>query len=251
MNVSDTVVIVCAFVLCLAEFTAAPIVALRGLRILRRRRGVRGACRRRASARARCAGWCAELASRGATLMVFMRRPFASFVLPHGAGSNSSLVASTRRLDGAELRRRRADRLDRCAEVAVTHRAGPRRAPRARGRPRAAPGLDGRRRRRAPWPRPWAAVEAPRGPRRPTATGSSPVWPPCRGSREVLGGRGRGGHGARRLPRGALGRARRDAAAAVARVLAGGAPGGQEGPPRDTDGLLAAAPRVNPMHTTS
>ena len=30
MNVFDTVVIVCAFVLCLAEFTAAPIVALRG-----------------------------------------------------------------------------------------------------------------------------------------------------------------------------------------------------------------------------
>ena len=44
MNVFDTVVIVCAFVLCLAEFTAAPIVALRGLRILRYVcRGVRGA----------------------------------------------------------------------------------------------------------------------------------------------------------------------------------------------------------------
>ena len=28
-------------------------------------------------------------------------------------------------------------------------------------------------------------------------------------------------------------------------------PANKKGPPRDTDGLLAAAPRVNPMHTTS
>ena len=44
-NVLDTVVIVCAFVLCLAELTSAPVVALRGLRIARYAlRGVRGAC---------------------------------------------------------------------------------------------------------------------------------------------------------------------------------------------------------------
>ena len=79
MNVFDTVVIVCAFVLCLAEFTAAPIVALRGLRILRYVcRGVRGACAAsRIDAGFEMRGLVRRdsLNNRGATLMVSWRRP--------------------------------------------------------------------------------------------------------------------------------------------------------------------------------
>ena len=85
MNVFDTVVIVCAFVLCLAEFTAAPIVALRGLRILRYVcRGVRGACAAsRIDAGFEMRGLVRQNSlSRGATLMVSWRRPFCAFVSP-------------------------------------------------------------------------------------------------------------------------------------------------------------------------
>ena len=147
MNVFDTVVIVCAFVLCLAEFTAAPIVALRGLRILRFVcRGVRGACAAsRIDAGFEMRGLVRQNSlSRGATLMVFMRRPFCVL-----------RVAST-------ASRHERGRLD---AVTALLNAGPRRAPRARGRPRAAPPGpdDGRRRRRTRGRRvPGAAVEAAR-----------------------------------------------------------------------------------------
>ena len=98
MNVFDTVVIVCAFVLCLAEFTAAPIVALRGLRILRYVcRGVRGACAAsRIDAGFEMRGLVRRdaLNNRGATLMV------ASFSLC--ASTAGSSTPSKRRVDGVE-----------------------------------------------------------------------------------------------------------------------------------------------------
>ena len=106
MNVFDTVVIVCAFVLCLAEFTAAPIVALRGLRILRYVcRGVRGACAAsRIDAGFEMRGLVRQNSlSRGATLMVFMRRPFCVLRV---ASTASSSNASPRRRH--RLTRRRA-----------------------------------------------------------------------------------------------------------------------------------------------
>ena len=91
MNVFDTVVIVCAFVLCLAEFTAAPIVALRGLRILRYVcRGVRGACAAsRIDAGFEMRGLVRQNSlSRGATLMVLGRRPFCVLRVASTASSS-------------------------------------------------------------------------------------------------------------------------------------------------------------------
>ena len=124
MNVFDTVVIVCAFVLCLAEFTAAPIVALRGLRILRYVcRGVRGACAAsRIDAGFEMRGLVRQNSlSRGATLMVFMRRPFCVLRVASPVSSSSEregcLTPSPRRLDGAELHAVAApSRFDRYAE---------------------------------------------------------------------------------------------------------------------------------------
>ena len=98
MNVFDTVVIVCAFVLCLAEFTAAPIVALRGLRILRYVcRGVRGACAAsRIDAGFEMRGLVRQNSlSRGATLMVFLRCPFC--VLRVASTASSSYPSPRRR----------------------------------------------------------------------------------------------------------------------------------------------------------
>ena len=101
MNVFDTVVIVCAFVLCLAEFTAAPIVALRGLRILRYVcRGVRGACAAsRIDAGFEMRGLVRQNSlSRGATLMVFMRRPFCVLRVASTAPSSNSSPRRRRRV---------------------------------------------------------------------------------------------------------------------------------------------------------
>ena len=194
MNVFDTVVIVCAFVLCLAEFTAAPIVALRGLRILRYVcRGVRGACAAsRIDAGFEMRGLVRRdsLNNRGATLMVF---DAASFLPPsfgfdgaelqraRGSPRRRRRVASTapsstpslRRLDGVKLEqdvsqyeRGRVDAVTASLNAVTTLlHTGPRRAPRARGRPRAAPPGpdDGRRRGRARRGRVLgAAVEAAR-----------------------------------------------------------------------------------------
>ena len=207
LNVFDTVVIVCAFVLCLAEFTAAPIVALRGLRILRYVcRGVRGACAAsRIDAGFEMRGLVRQdaLNNRGATLMgrVAHRAREADLAPLHldltkGADAVARAVAASLEprskhrataasSDGdrllacvASLPRRSRELLERSAAEAATARASYRAAHSA-------------------------ALAATPPPPSPV---SSPVAAP---------------------------------------------PANKKGPPRDTDGLLAAAPRVNPMHTTS
>ena len=205
MNVFDTVVIVCAFVLCLAEFTAAPIVALRGLRILRYVcRGVRGACaasRIDAGFEMRGLVRSESLNNRGATLMgrVAHRAREADLAPLHldltkGADAVARAVAasleprSKHRATAASsdgdrllacvstLPRRSRELLERSAAEAATARASYRAAHSAA----------------------LAATPPP-----PSPVSSPVAAPPAKKNLDV---------------------------------------------PRDTDGLLAAAPRVNPMH---
>ena len=134
--------------------------------------------------------------------------------------------------------------------------AGPARHPprEARPPPRSAErrGGDGRRRRRARRGRvPGAAVEAPGDGRVVRGDRGSPAWRrPRRGGRAELLERSSRPRGGARAPPTARALGRRVAAAPPPpslRVLARRrAPANKKGPPRDTDGLLAAAPRVNP-----
>ncbi|CAH0370992.1 unnamed protein product [Pelagomonas calceolata] len=250
MNVFDTVVIVCAFVLCLAEFTAAPIVALRGLRILRYVcRGVRGACAAsRIDAGFEMRGLVRQNSlSRGATLMVFMRRPFCVLRV---ASTASSSTPSTRRVASIDAQRER--------EVAVTHPTQGRVAHRAREADLAPLHLDLTKNADAV-ARAVAASLEPRSKRRATAASSDGdrllacVASLPRRSRELL---------ERSAAEAATARAAYRAAHSAALAATppppspvsspvAAPPANKKGPPRDTDGLLAAAPRVNPMHTTS
>ena len=204
MNVFDTVVIVCAFVLCLAEFTAAPIVALRGLRILRYVcRGVRGACAAsRIDAGFEMRGLVRRdsLNNRGATLMgrVAHRAREADLAPLHldlTKGADAVARAVTASLEPRSKHRATAassdsDRLLACVSTL------PRRSRELLERS-AAEAATARASYRAAHSAALAATPPPPSPV------SSPVAAP---------------------------------------------PANKKGPPRDTDGLLAAAPRVNPMH---
>ena len=247
MNVFDTVVIVCAFVLCLAEFTAAPIVALRGLRILRYVcRGVRGACAAsRIDAGFEMRGLVRQNSlSRGATLMVFMRRPFC--VLRFASPASGS-TPSPRRAASIDTQRER--------EVAVTHPTQGRVAHRAREADLAPLHLDLTKGADAV-ARAVAASLEPRSKHRATAASSDGdrllacVASLPRRSRELL---------ERSAAEAATARAAYRAAHSAALAATppppspvsspvAAPPANKKGPPRDTDGLLAAAPRVNPMH---
>ena len=204
MNVFDTVVIVCAFVLCLAEFTAAPIVALRGLRILRYVcRGVRGACAAsRIDAGFEMRGLVRRdsLNNRGATLMgrVAHRAREADLAPLHldlttGADAVARAVAASlepRSMHRATAASSDSDRLLACVSTL------PRRSRELLERS-AAEAATARASYRAAHSAALAATPPP-----PSPVSSPVAAPPVR----------------------------------------------KTAPSKDTDGLLAAAPRVNPMH---